>query len=86
MGLLSSSEASRLVSLTHAVTRLPSLEGIGIYEVWQALIRDKKFRAGRIRMVLLSRLGETVIRSDIDPVHLRRFLRRFLQHRGRLQS
>lgn len=86
MGLLSSSEAARLVSLTHAVTRLPSLEGIGIHEVWQALIRDKKFRAGRIRMVLLSRLGETVIRSDIDPVHLRRFLRQFLQHRGRLQS
>jgi 3-dehydroquinate synthetase len=65
---------------------LPSLEGIRIGEVWKALVRDKKFRDGRIRMVLLSRLGETVLRSDIDPIHLRGFLRRFLQRRGRLPS
>jgi 3-dehydroquinate synthase len=85
LGLLSDGEASRLVALTHSVTRLPSLEGIGIGEVWKALVRDKKFRDGRIRMVLLSRLGETVLRSDIDPVHLRGFLRRFLRRRGQLQ-
>ena len=85
LGLLSGVEAARLVALTHSVTRLPSLEGIGIGGVWSALARDKKFRDGRIRMVLLSRLGETVFRSDIDPVHLKGFLRRFLQRRGVLQ-
>jgi 3-dehydroquinate synthase len=84
MGLLSAGEASRLVALTHSVARLPSLEGIGIARVWKALARDKKFRDGRIRMVLLRRLGETVICSDIDPAHLRRFLRRFLQDRGQV--
>lgn len=84
LGLMPASEAERLVNLTRAVTRLPSLDGIGIEGVWKALVRDKKFRDGRIRMVFLSRLGETVIRSDIDPVHLRRFLRRFLQLKGQL--
>ena len=86
IGLLSASEAARLIALIRSVTRLPSLDGMGIEEVWSALVRDKKFRDGRIRMVLLSRLGETVIRSDIDPAHLRRFLRRFLQSRGQLSS
>ncbi len=73
--------AARLERLIRRVAQLPPLSGISIDSVWNALRRDKKFRSGRIRMVFLPRLGETEIRSDIDPGHLRSYLARFLETR-----
>lgn len=85
MGFLHAHEARRLVTLIHRVSDLPSLAGIRLQAVWGALERDKKFRSGRIRMVLLPRLGESLIQRDIDPGCLRSFLARFLQGEGALQ-
>jgi 3-dehydroquinate synthase len=82
LGLLTPHEAQRLVRLIRAVELLPPLEGIRIEDVWAALRRDKKFRGGRIRMVLLPQLGRTEIRTGIDPRHLKRFLRSFLRCGG----
>ncbi|NWG11909.1 MAG: 3-dehydroquinate synthase [Acidobacteria bacterium] len=82
LGLLTAREAGRLVRLIHAVEHLPSLEGVRLEDVWRALRRDKKFRGGRIRMVLLPKLGTTEILPGIDPRHLKRFLRSFLQSGG----
>ncbi len=82
LGMLTRHEAQRLVRLIRAVEVLPPLEGIGLEDLWAALRRDKKFRGGRIRMVLLPQLGRTEIRTGIDPRHLRRFLRSFLQCGG----
>jgi 3-dehydroquinate synthase len=78
VGLMTDAEAERLVTLIQRVGTLPSLAGIDLAEVWAALRRDKKFRDGKIRMVLLPRLGATELRGDIDPVHLKRFLGEFL--------
>ncbi len=77
-GMLTEAEAGRLISLIHRVEPLPPLAGIPLKDVWNALKRDKKFRSGRIRMVLLPKLGETEVVSQIDPVRLRRYLKRFL--------
>ncbi len=84
LGMLSIDEARRLVSIIHRVEVLPALSGIRFEAVWRALTNDKKFRAGDIRMVLLSRLGAARIVSKIEPAHLRHFLRRFLNAGGRL--
>lgn len=78
LGMLRSADLQRLIRLIYRVEDLPSLRGIRIQDVWRALKRDKKFRAGNIRMVLLPRLGETEIISGIDPAELRRFLKDFL--------
>jgi 3-dehydroquinate synthase len=78
-------EAQELVRLIHRIECLPSLKGISCDAVWSALRRDKKFRSGDIRMVLLPQLGETEIRSNISAGHLRRFLRRFLASEGRVR-
>jgi 3-dehydroquinate synthase len=79
LGLLASEEADRIVRLIRAVERLPSLSGIGIENLWRALARDKKFRSGRMRMVLLERLGQSLTVSRIDPGQLKRFLKAFLR-------
>ncbi len=79
-------KAERLMNLIHGVERLPSLRGISSAAVWGALMRDKKFRSGRIRMVFLPRLGETEIRSDVDPRQLKRYLERFLAGGGSAAS
>ncbi len=71
-------ESGRLERLIQNVEDLPSLGDTSCDEVWRALLRDKKFRSGRIQMVFLEQLGEAGIRSDIDPRKLRDFLRRFL--------
>jgi 3-dehydroquinate synthase len=86
LGLLDQEQAARLVELIHGVERLPSLNGISSAILWSALQRDKKFRSGCIRMVFLPRLGETEIRSDIDPFRLRSFLRMFLANGGSIRG
>jgi len=84
LGLLDESQAERLARLIHRVERLPSLKGISLDDLWCALYRDKKFRAGNIRMVLLPRLGETLLLAGIDPIRLKRFLGKFLSGGGQL--
>jgi 3-dehydroquinate synthase len=82
LGMLDRDEARRLVRIIQAVAPLPSLGGIRLTALWSALKRDKKFRAGGIRMVLLPRLGTTEIVAKIVPSHLRKFLRTFLEAEG----
>jgi len=79
LGLLEEKSAQRLLRLIHRVTKLPTLRGISPGRVWNALGRDKKFAGGRIRMVLLPRLGAAEIRNDIDPANLKRFLKNFIE-------
>ena len=78
LGFLQSEAFARLIRLIRRVGRLPSLKGIAIGDLWRALIRDKKFRSGNIRMVFLPRLGDAKILDGIDPSSLRSFLRKFL--------
>jgi 3-dehydroquinate synthase len=83
MGLAGEGEASTIIRLIHRVERLPGLHGIEFREVWNALERDKKFRGGKIRLILLRRIGESEIRGDIDPERLRKYLRTFLRENER---
>ena len=82
LGLLQTEGAGRLVRLIHRVGSLPSLRGISSGDAWKALVRDKKFRSGDVRMVLLRRLGDAEIFTRVDPALLRRFLRKFLTRGG----
>ncbi len=84
MGLLHSEETARLIRLIRRVGRLPSLKGISIDGLWNAMVRDKKFRSGNIRMIFPRRLGEAEIHSGINASSLRRFLRSFLAGAGNL--
>jgi len=84
LGLLSKEEAARLIRLIHRVGSLPCIKGISLERLWDAFLRDKKFRSGNIRMIFLQRRGEAEIRGDIDPASLRHFLRRFLASGGDL--
>ena len=86
LGFPNGQESVRLVQLIERVEPLPSMRDIRFEKVWAALERDKKFRGGMFRMVLLPRLGEAAIRSDIDPQRLRHFLKRFLQRGGDVQA
>jgi 3-dehydroquinate synthase len=79
LGLLQPDEAARLSALTRRIGRLPSLDGISLDRIWDALARDKKFHSGGIRMIFLSRLGRAEIRTGIDPALLKRFLKKFLE-------
>jgi 3-dehydroquinate synthase len=79
LGLLRSDEAVRLTGMIRQISRLPSLRGVSLNRVWNALFRDKKFQSGGIRMIFLPKLGEARIIDSIDPSNLRRFLKGFLQ-------
>lgn len=82
LGLLSDKESAALMCLIHKIGELPPLKGISFESIWNALIRDKKFRSGEIRMVFLRRLGEAEIRADIEAASLRTFLKRFMAGRS----
>ncbi len=78
LGMLQNEDSTRLIRLIHRVGHLPSLKEITSGDLWKALIRDKKFRSGSIRMIFLRRLGDAKIQDGINPSSLRSFLRRFL--------
>jgi 3-dehydroquinate synthase len=78
LGLLCGKESAALTRLIHRIGPLPPLTGITVENAWNALIRDKKFRSGEVRMVFLRRLGEAEIRADVDAASLRTFLKKFL--------
>jgi 3-dehydroquinate synthase len=82
LGMMQSSASARLAGLIHRVGPLPSLDGISPAQLWNALVRDKKFRSGDIRMVFLKRLGNAQVYAGIDPSSLRKFLKRFLKAKG----
>ena len=82
LGLLKPEEYERLVRLIRRVGRIPSLKGITLEKLWDSMVRDKKFQAGDIRMVLLRRPGEAEVRTGIEPDSLRAFLGRFLADSG----
>lgn len=82
LSLLQEKEAERLIQLIRRVGRLPSLSGMSFGSLWNALIRDKKFRSGNIRMIFLRRLGDAEIRANLDPSILRQFLKSFLAAKG----
>jgi 3-dehydroquinate synthase len=82
LGLLQSKDSEWMAHLIQRVGLLPSLKGISFGKLWRALIRDKKFRSGDIRMILLRRLGEAEIRTNIDSSSLREFLKRFMAAGG----
>jgi len=84
LGLLRSGDSEWLVRLIRRAGRLPSLKGIRFEKIWGALVRDKKFRSGDVRMILLRRLGEAEIHTDLDPSSLREFMKRFLASGGNL--
>ena len=78
LGVLASEESEKLMRLIRRVEKLPAVEGIVFGELWKALVHDKKFRKGDIRMIFLRQLGEAAIFDGIDPDSLREFLKRFL--------
>jgi 3-dehydroquinate synthase len=80
MGMLPKEEALRLVALIRCIEKLPSLRGISAASLWRALQHDKKARDGRLRIVLLRRLGKAQIVDHVDPELLRRFVGRFVEH------
>ncbi|MDM7997031.1 MAG: 3-dehydroquinate synthase [Acidobacteriota bacterium] len=84
LGLLSKEEADRLIRLIRRVGSLPSIKGISLEKLWDAFLRDKKFRSGNIRMIFLRQPGEAEIRGGIDPASLRHFLKGFLESGGDL--
>jgi 3-dehydroquinate synthase len=75
---LPAEEAQRLITLIYRIERLPLLRGVPKARVWRALQRDKKSRDGKIRMVLLRRLGQPEIVDNLDAAHLRRLIADFL--------
>jgi 3-dehydroquinate synthase len=84
LGLLRPDEAVELVGIIRRVGRLPSIAGISFRSLWNALIRDKKFQAGDIRMIFIPRLGSAQIHTGIDSLSLQRFLEKFLATKGNL--
>jgi 3-dehydroquinate synthase len=81
LGLLQPRESDRLVQLIRHVGPLPSLKGISLAGLWNGLVLDKKFTSGKIRMILLNKLGIAEVRDGIEPDSLREFLSKFLEAR-----
>jgi len=68
LGLIPAEDVSR-VTKTILAHQLPAQlrESLPIPALMEAMLRDKKVRTGKLRFVVLNRLGEAATRSDIAP-------------------
>ena len=82
----SSQEHERFLNLIHRIERLPGLRNISAARVWRALLRDKKSRGGRIRMVLLSTIGQAEIVDTLEADQVQHFIAGFLKTADRCRS
>jgi 3-dehydroquinate synthetase len=48
--------------------------------------QDKKSLGGRHRLILLPRLGQAEVVSDLDPRRLKRFVTRFVKQAGSMSQ
>jgi len=78
IGLLKEAEAERLIRLIRGVGKLPLVRGIPFDDIWNALMLDKKFQRGDIRMILLKEPGRAAIYDGIEKNSLCGFLKKFL--------
>ena len=82
VGLLNDNEAGRLIGLIRGVGELPAIKNIPFDDVWNAMLLDKKFQRGDIRMILLNEPGKAAIYNGIEKDSLRGFLKKFLLEGG----
>ena len=74
-GMLSKADFSALAGLITKLGPLPPVGDLSASEIAAAIRRDKKVLAGRLHMVLPTRLGETVIVDDVTGDEIRAALR-----------
>ena len=86
VGLLKEAEANRLIRLIRGVGELPPIKSIPFGAVWNALMLDKKFQRGDIRMILLNEPGKAAIYNGIEKDSLSVFLKKFFAEAGEENS
>lgn len=67
IGLLSDADRRSIDAAVALVGRLPRANNLALDDIISAMRRDKKSEAGRNAMVLPTRIGQVVIRSDVPP-------------------
>ncbi|MCC7484129.1 MAG: 3-dehydroquinate synthase [Burkholderiales bacterium] len=75
MGLLAASEASRIESLLARAGLPVTAPALGVERYLELMGHDKKVRGGRIRFILLRRLGEALPTAEVPPDTLAAVLR-----------
>ena len=66
-GLVPAADARRVETLLSALGLPVRWKGLDGPRIWDIMLHDKKARAGQVRMVLPTRLGEVDVFSDITP-------------------
>lgn len=85
MGWLSENELSRTLAMLQAA-RLPVVgANLGADRYIELMSSDKKVEAGTIRFVLLKRIGEAVMHSNVDAALLRQVLELRVSDKGPMQ-
>ncbi len=58
--------AEQLLKRANCPTRLSNTDSLLADEVYQAMQRDKKVAKGKLKLILLEKLGKSIIRDDIE--------------------
>jgi 3-dehydroquinate synthase len=78
LDILSAPDCARVLNLLHNYGPIPSTAGIPAQSILLALLKDKKTIRGRVHFILPVRIGEVVVRSDVEPAMVLRSVERAL--------
>ncbi len=65
IGNLDKAESEKLIKSLTKIPITPMVENLKEHEVLEAMYHDKKVKNGKIRFVLLNKIGENVVRDDV---------------------
>lgn len=66
IGILDTNEAEKLINNLKKIPVVPSVNHLDEEKILEAIYYDKKIKNGKVRFVLLNKIGETEIRDDVS--------------------
>jgi 3-dehydroquinate synthase len=79
LGMIGQPELAEIVGVLDSYGPIPSLAGVAPEALQSRLVRDKKTIQSRVHFVLPVRIGEVVVRADIDAAAVGAAIRRALE-------
>ena len=68
LGILAKTDAAEILDILGRYGPIPSLQGVAPSALQARLVKDKKTIQSRVHFVLPVKIGEVVVRADIDPL------------------
>ncbi len=79
IGVLSAADRQKICEVIDSFGKLPSIKDLNVAEIIAAMAHDKKASQGKLPFILPTKIGEVIIRDDVETKAIRASINELLQ-------